>query len=121
MSGSGSATGQRSSRATEYRGIVTDRWIDRVPDAPGGVPGAWFNALLGGGLVVGSPTIAFTTGEPPASVLFAIAALGLFGFLEVVFVYKLYQRIAGRRALRAERDDDRESDPGHSSKALTRP
>lgn len=71
--------------------------------------------------MVCSPTIAFTTGEPPASVLFAVAALGLFGFLEVVFVYKLYQRIAGRRALRAERDQDGESDPRHSSKALTRP
>ena len=87
-------------------GAVTDRWIDKVPDAPGGMFGAWFNALLGGALVVSAPTIAFTTGEPPASVLFAIAALGVFGFLEVVFVDKLYQRIAGRRALRAERDDD---------------
>ncbi|WIB33271.1 MULTISPECIES: hypothetical protein [unclassified Curtobacterium] len=84
---------------------MTDRWIDRLPDAPGGLSGAWFNAVLGDGLVVGSPTIAFTTGEPPASVLLAVAALGLFGALEAVFVYKLYQRIAGRRALRAERDD----------------
>ncbi|WIE83302.1 hypothetical protein [Curtobacterium sp. MCPF17_021] len=38
-------------------------------------------------------------------VLFAIAALGLFGSLEYVFVYKIYQQMAGRRALRAERDD----------------
>ncbi|MDT0235414.1 hypothetical protein [Curtobacterium sp. BRB10] len=85
---------------------MTDRWIDRVPDAPGGIFGAWFNALFGGVLVAGAPTIALTTGEAPASVLFAIAALGLFGFLEFVFVYKLHQQIAGRRALRAERDDD---------------
>lgn len=85
--------------------VTDDRWIDNVPDAPAGILGAWFNALLGGALVLGVPTIAFTTGEAPASVLFAIAALVLFGFLEVVFVYKLYQRIAGRRALRAERDD----------------
>ncbi|PYY55870.1 MULTISPECIES: hypothetical protein [unclassified Curtobacterium] len=84
---------------------MTDRWIDGVPDAPAGIFGAWFNALLGA-LVVGAPTIAFNTGEAPASVLFATAALGLFEFLEVVFVYNLYQRIAGRRAFRAERDDD---------------
>jgi len=77
---------------------VAERWIDGLPDAPGGVIGAWINVILGAGLAVGLPIIAFTSAEAPANIFFAIAALALAGFLEATFVYKLRQQLARRRA-----------------------
>lgn len=71
--------------------------MDKVPDAPGGLIGAWVNVIFCGALVVGLPIIAFTSTDAPANVLFAIAALALAGFLETTFVYKLRQQLDGRR------------------------
>ncbi|MBF4582305.1 hypothetical protein ITJ54_06430 [Curtobacterium sp. VKM Ac-2865] len=79
---------------------MAERWMDRVPDAPGGIVGAWFNVVFCGALVIGLPVIAFTSNEGVAAVLFAIGALLLTGFLEATFIHKLRSQIEGRRELR---------------------
>lgn len=54
--------------------------MDGVPDAPGGLVGAWMNVIVGAAFLVGLPIIVFNQAQAPANVLFAIAALTLAGF-----------------------------------------
>ncbi|WP_132049695.1 MULTISPECIES: hypothetical protein [unclassified Curtobacterium] len=85
---------------------MADRWMDGVPDAPGGLVGAWINVIVCAALVIGLPIIVFTQAQAPANVLFAIAALALVGFLEATFIHKLRQQLARRRRRQAGRDVD---------------
>ena len=86
--------------------LVPNRWMDGVPDAPGGLVGAWINVLVGAAFVVGLPIIVFNQAQAPANVLFAIAALALAGFLEATFIHKLRQQLARRRYRQGGEDVD---------------
>jgi cyanate permease len=79
---------------------MTERWVDRVPDAPGGVYGAWINVIMCGAIGVGGAVSIFTSVAQPAGTLFALAFLALGAFLEWVFIHKLRQEIAIRRISR---------------------
>lgn len=50
----------------------------------------------------GLPLIALSRGFHPAQIAFAIFSFAIMVAMEIVFLRKLIQRIAGRRALRAE-------------------
>jgi hypothetical protein len=45
---------------------MTERWVDRVPVAPGGVYGAWFNTIAAAALTVVGTVATFTSVEQPA-------------------------------------------------------
>lgn len=81
-------------------GSMSERWVDKVPDPPGGVYGAWFNVLVCAGIGIAGAVSVFTTAAQPGATLFAIAFLGLGDFLEWVFLHKLRQEIAIRRISR---------------------
>lgn len=81
--------------------------MDGVPDAPGGLVGAWINVIVGAAFVIGLPIIVFNQAQAPANVLFAIAALALAGFLEATFIHKLRQQLARRRYRQGEEEVDR--------------
>lgn len=57
-------------------------------------------------MLVGLPLIVLSGGISPARVAFALFGPAIMVALELVFLRKLVQRIAGRRALRAEHDDE---------------
>lgn len=75
---------------------MNDRWIDRVPDAPGGLISAWVNALVCGFFVIAAPIGVFTSTEAPGNIFFAIFALLITGTLETTFVYKLLQQMKAK-------------------------
>ncbi|WIB63587.1 hypothetical protein [Curtobacterium sp. MCBD17_040] len=74
--------------------------------APAGLIESWWNVIGGAALMIGLPIIALSKGFDPARIAFALFCLAITVAIELVFLKKLVQRIAGRRALRAERDDD---------------
>lgn len=83
--------------------------------APAGLIESWWNVIGGAALMVGLPVIVLTGGFDPAHIAFAVFGLAIMVALELVFLRKLVQRIAGRRALRGERDDtdaDADDDAG---------
>lgn len=57
-------------------------------------------------MLVGLPVIVLSGGLSPAHIAFALFGLAVMVAIELVFLRKLLQRIAGRRALRAERADE---------------
>ncbi|PZE25976.1 hypothetical protein DEI92_00065 [Curtobacterium sp. MCBD17_034] len=73
---------------------------------PAGLIESWWNVIAGAALMIGLPIIVLSGGFDAARVAFALFDLAIMVALELVFLRKLVQRIAGRRALRAERDDD---------------
>ncbi|WIE54790.1 hypothetical protein [Curtobacterium sp. MCBD17_003] len=74
--------------------------------APAGLIESWWNVIGGAALMIGLPIISLSKGFDPARIAFALFCLAITVAIELVFLKKLVQRIAGRRALRAERDDD---------------
>lgn len=73
---------------------------------PAGLIESWWNVIVGAALMIGLPIIVLSGGFDAARIAFALFGLAIMVALELVFLRKLVQRIAGRRALRAERDDD---------------
>jgi len=76
--------------------------------APAGLVESWWNVIGGGAMLLGLPVIVLRGGLDAAHIAFALFLLAVMVGIELVFVRKLVQRIAGRRALRAEREDDDE-------------
>jgi len=74
--------------------------------APSGFIESWWNVIAGAAFLVGLPLIVLSGGISPARVAFALFGLAIMVALELVFLRKLVQRIAGRRALRAAHDDE---------------
>lgn len=72
--------------------------------APAGLLESWWNVLVGGAMLLGAPVIVLSGGFDAAHIAFALFVLAVMVAIELVFLRKLVQRIAGRRALRAERD-----------------
>ncbi|WP_069712710.1 hypothetical protein [Curtobacterium sp. ER1/6] len=72
--------------------------------APIGLLGSWWNVLVGGAMLLGAPVIVLSGGFDAAHIAFALFLLAVMVAFELVALRKLVQRIAGRRALRAERD-----------------
>ncbi|TPG05204.1 hypothetical protein EAH85_14665 [Curtobacterium flaccumfaciens] len=68
---------------------------------------SWWNVIVGAVLMIGFPVGVLSGGLDPARIAFALFGLAIMVGLELVFARKLVQRIAGRRAHRAERADDR--------------
>ncbi|MBF4616432.1 hypothetical protein [Curtobacterium sp. VKM Ac-1376] len=90
-------------------------WWDRTdpsdrPDltnrTPAGIIESWWNVIAGAALMIGLPAVVLSGGFSPARIAFAIFGLAIMVALELVFLRKLVQRIAGRRALRGEHADD---------------
>lgn len=73
--------------------------------APAGLVESWWNVLGGAALLIGLPLIVLSGGVSPARIAFAIVVLAIAAALELVFVRKLVQRIAGRRAPREDQPD----------------
>ncbi len=73
---------------------------------PAGLLESWWNVIAGAALMIGLPIIVLSGGFNAPRIAFALFSLAITVALELVFFRKLVQRIAGRRALRAERDDD---------------
>lgn len=78
------------------------------PDEPhsAGIIESWWNVIAGAALMIGLPAVVLSGGFSPARIAFAIFGLAIMVALELVFLRKLVQRIAGRRALRGEHADD---------------
>lgn len=72
---------------------------------PAGLIESWWNVIVCAALMIGLPVIVLSGGVDAARVAFALFGPAIMVALELVFLRKLVQRIAGRRALRAERDD----------------
>jgi hypothetical protein len=68
--------------------------------APAGLVESWWNVVAGAVLLIGLPVIVLSGGSSPARIAFALFGLAVMVALELVFLRKLRQRIAGRRALR---------------------
>ncbi|PZF10434.1 hypothetical protein [Curtobacterium sp. MCLR17_034] len=73
---------------------------------PAGLLGSWWNVIAGAALLVGLPVIVLSGGFSSARITFALFGLAVMVAIELVFLRKLFQRIAGRRALRAELADE---------------
>lgn len=71
-----------------------------------GMLGSWWNVIAGAALMIGLPLIALSGGFHPAQIAFAIFGFAIMVAIELVFLRKLIQRIAGQRALREENSDD---------------
>ncbi|WP_140449161.1 hypothetical protein [Curtobacterium flaccumfaciens] len=80
---------------------------DLTNRTPGGMIASWWNVIVGAVLMIGFPVGVLSGGLDPARIAFALFGLAIMVGLELVFARKLVQRIAGRRAHRAERADDR--------------
>ncbi|WP_139199841.1 hypothetical protein [Curtobacterium sp. MCBA15_008] len=97
-----------------YRTRMTSWWDRTDPTdrpeltnrAPAGLLASWWNVIAGAALLVGLPVIVLSGGFSPARIAFALFGLAVMVAIELVFLRKLLQRIAGRRALRAERADE---------------
>jgi hypothetical protein len=73
----------------QYRAAMLQDFANQLPDPPGGVLGAWFNAIVCGALAIGLPIIMLTTTALPGGIFLAVAALAIMGLLETLFVTKL--------------------------------
>ncbi len=73
---------------------------------PAGLLESWWNVIAGAALMIGLPIIVLSGGFDAPHIAFALFSLATTVALELVFLRKLVQRIAGRRALRARCDDD---------------
>jgi len=73
---------------------------------PAGLVESWWNVAAGAALLVGFPVVALSGGFTPARVAFALFGVAVMAAVELVFLRKLVQRIAGRRALRAEQPEE---------------
>jgi hypothetical protein len=79
---------------------------DLTNRTPAGMIASWWNVIAGAALMIGFPVGVLSGGLDSARIAFALFGLAITAAMELVFLRKLVQRIAGRRALRAERADD---------------
>ncbi|WP_316313231.1 hypothetical protein [Clavibacter michiganensis] len=73
---------------------------------PAGLFESWWNVLAGAALMIVFPLFVLSGGFNAPRIAYAPFGLAIMVALELVFLRKLVLRIAGRRAVRAERDDD---------------
>lgn len=79
---------------------------DLTNRTPTGMIASWWNVSAFALLMISFPVGVLSGGLEPARVAFALSGLAITVAMELVFLRKLVQRIAGRRALRAEHADD---------------
>ncbi|NIJ05691.1 hypothetical protein [Frigoribacterium faeni] len=77
-----------------------DTGRSRMPEAPGGVVGAWFNVLVCTAIVVAAPIYAVTTGVSGADLVIALGVVAVGIGLEVYFVRALLSQLRRRRERR---------------------